>query len=114
MPPQPARLRLFVNGREDANSPKSAAGAIDQTGGPLGIASRARLYVFRGVIDEVRWYDHAIGVEGIRASYQQGLDSVEAQRNKVVEPRHVGGPWVELRKPTHDIRRGEKGDGHQI
>ncbi len=98
------KMRLFINGQEDANSPREATGSLDQIDNPLGIGSSGSGHLFHGVIDEVRLYDCAIAAERMKASYEKALANRRAQRDVVVEPTRIGETWAEFRKPKREIR----------
>ncbi|NQT16282.1 MAG: FAD-dependent oxidoreductase, partial [Planctomycetes bacterium] len=104
-----ARLRLFVDGREDAASPKPFQGPIDATTSPLGIGSSGSQHHFHGILDEVRLYCRALSADEIRASHEKGREALRSQEQVEIEPRAVGRLWPELRKPPREIRAVEKG-----
>lgn len=104
-----ARLRLFVDGREDARSPKAFQGPIDATTSPLGIASSGSQHHFHGILDEVRLYCRALSDDEIRTSHEEGREALRTQEDQKIEPRSVGQRWPELRKPPRKITAVEKG-----
>ena len=103
------QMRLFVDGQEDAASPKPIEGEIDASGSPLGIGSSGSGHLFCGIIDQVRLYDRALSADEIRASCAAGREAMRKQKDVAIRPRAVGPDWPELRKPPREIACVEEG-----
>jgi len=103
------QMRLFIDGREDAASPKPIEGRIDASTSPLGIGSDGSSHLFHGIIDRVRLYDRALSADEVHASCEAGIDAMRKQKDLAVRPRAIGQDWPELRKPPREIACVEEG-----
>ncbi len=80
--------RLYVNGREDPNSPTVDARTILYNSDPLYIGTYdTATQFFKGLIDEVRIYNRALSAGEITDLYKIG-----AARMKVNTPKTLAGP----------------------
>jgi len=104
-----SRMRLFIDGVEDSNSPRPQTGKIDASPTPCGIGSSGSQYLFHGVIDEVRLYDRAVTAEEVRASHRKGLAGLREQKDLAVKPRPIGDAFSAFRKPTRKIAMLQEG-----
>jgi glucose/arabinose dehydrogenase len=69
-----ATLRLYVNGIQTGSAAVNAT--LDASTGPLSIGGNAIWgEFFKGLIDEVRVYDHALGATEIQADMQRAVSS---------------------------------------
>ena len=104
-----AQMRLFVDGQEDANSPRPHTGLVDVTGTDLGIGSNGSQHLLAGVIDEVRLFGRAVSSDEIEAFFQKGRASLQAEKDVTVTPLAVGRALPEFRKPKREIVAVEDG-----
>ncbi len=104
-----ASMRLFVDGKEDAASPRARTGAIDKTSAPCGLGSSRSMYRLDGVLDEVRVFGRALCEEEIQTSFARGRASLKAQRGVEVEPVDIGPIYPVLRKPRREITMVQDG-----
>jgi hypothetical protein len=104
-----SRMRLFVDGSEDAASSRNISGPIDSTGTVVGIGSSGSQHLFRGVIDEVRIFSRALSASEIRSSYAAGRDSLFAQKDVPFQARQIGAGQSEFRKPAREVTEVEPG-----
>ena len=98
-----AQMRLFLDGAEDANSPKPQSGLIGESPVGVGIGSVRGQYLLNGILDEVRIYNRALSPAELEASHAAGLASLRAQASLVVKPTKVGDVAATFRKPKRDI-----------
>ncbi len=96
-------MRLFIDGKEDANSPVKMEGLISDGGAPLGVGSCRGRYAFEGTIDEVRVYDRALAGKAIRVSHSAGLAALRKQKGVKVTPKKLGKGRAEFRKPLRPV-----------
>ncbi len=104
-----SRMRLFIDGREDANSPRPASGSVDKSDTHLGIGSCNSRYVLNGVLDEVRVDRRTMTPDEIIASFERGRQSMLAQRDLDIQPIRLGETWTSFRKPKREIRAIQDG-----
>lgn len=102
-------MRLYLNGVEVPASPVTVPGLRFQAGGALGVGSLHHQYRFRGVIDEVRIFEHALSAEQVAASYLTGQRALRLEADKTVKPEQVGEPRKAFRKPLRSIAMLEDG-----
>ena len=98
------QMRLFVDGREDAASPKLIEGPIDASASPLGIGSNGSGHLFCGIIDRVRLYDRALSADEVRASCEAGREAMRTMRldaDRGVERVLLAGLEGEQAQPAH-------------
>lgn len=104
-----ARMRLYINGSEDANSPLPASGRIRPSGPTCFIGSCGGKWPFRGTIDEVRIWRRALSSDEVRTAFQAGRRALAAARATTVKRRRVGTVSATLKKPPRDIRMVQPG-----
>ena len=97
-------LRVFIDGREAEGSPSEQTGEISDGGALCGIGSCRGRYPLRGTVDEVGIHDRALSDAEIAQSYQAGLRALDAQKERKVEPLHLGEATPAFRKPLREVR----------
>lgn len=98
------QMRLFVEGKEDGNSPLPHTGRIATSHASFGIGSAGGRYRLHGTLDEVRVYTRALTPAEIAAAHARGRASLEKERNVALTPKDIGvEPAVKLRKPPRTI-----------
>lgn len=102
-------MRLYVDGEEVPASPVAVPGLRFQAGGALGVGSLHHQYRFKGVIDEVRIFDHARSAAAIQASHRAGRRALRLEAETTVPPEQIGEPRKAFRKPPRDIAMIEDG-----
>jgi hypothetical protein len=68
-------MRLYIDGQEDSSSPIAKTGLIPNTQAPFRIGAMSDIgyeQYFRGIIDEVRVYNHALTLEEIQTDMMGG------------------------------------------
>jgi len=102
-------MRLFIDGREDAASPKRQSGPIDTSGCPCGIGSMQGRYRLSGTLDKVRLFGRALSAEEIAASHARGRAASQAERQTDAKPVEIGPIYPVLHKPRRAIEMVKDG-----
>lgn len=97
-------MRLFVDGQEDAHSPRRQTGLIDTAPTNLVVAGGQGHSPLGGAIDEVRIYARALTPAEIRQAFDRGRQSLAATR-PAFKPEQIGGAEIPVfrkspRQPT--------------
>jgi hypothetical protein len=94
-------MRLFVDGQEDARSPRRQTGLIDTAPTSVVVAGGQGQTLLPGAVDEVRIYSRALRAEEVRQSAEGGRRGL-AKAGRPIEPTLVGGSEMPVfRKPPH-------------
>jgi len=103
------RLRLFIDGTEDASLPLEQAGAVDVTLSDCYIGPGDGHGQLAGAIDEARIYDRALTEEQIAAAHEAGRLSLQKRGEVSMNPKPVGERAEEFRKPQSEIKMVQDG-----